>query len=66
MHVLHPSLPGLRSLRPQLIAVLLGMRDAFAAACGRTALDAVEVPDGIAEVHPRTRRLVRQARISAW
>jgi hypothetical protein len=66
MHALHPSLPTPRFCRTRLLPLLLVVRDAVGAACGRTTLDAVQVPDGIAEVHPRTRRLVRQARVSAW
>jgi hypothetical protein len=40
--------------------------DAIAAASGRTALDYVQIPDNITEVDRRTRRLVRQAQVSAW
>jgi hypothetical protein len=66
MPALNPFLTSPPFYRTQGLALLLAVRDALAAAGGRTALDAVQIPDGIAEVHPRTRRLVRQARVSAW
>jgi hypothetical protein len=42
------------------------LRTCCAAASGRTALEPVRIPDGIANVSARSRRLVRQAQISPW
>jgi hypothetical protein len=42
------------------------LRASCAAASGRTALEAVKIPDGVVEVSARSRRLVRQAQISPW
>jgi hypothetical protein len=66
MHALSPSVAAELSARGLLMSFLAVVRDAFATACGRTTLDCVEIPDCVAEVDPRTRRLVRQARVSAW
>jgi hypothetical protein len=42
------------------------LRACCAGAPGRTALELVRIPAGVTEVSARSRRLVRQARISPW
>jgi hypothetical protein len=65
MHALSPSITA-AGLSLQFHSLLAVVRDALAAACGRTALDCVRIPEGVREASPRTRRLVRQAQVSAW
>ena len=66
MHALSPSITATGLSLRLFMTSLTVIRDALAAACGRTALDCVRIPEGITEVHPRTRRLVRQGQVSAW
>ena len=67
MHVYHSSsLPALLPSAKQLNYVLKALLEACAAGSGHTALDHVRIPEGVTEVHPRTKRLVRQAQVSAW
>jgi hypothetical protein len=67
MHALHPPLPRAAFTFARLSgAALRNIVSLLAASSGRTVLDCVEIPPGVTEVHPRTRRLVRQARVSAW